>query len=184
MRLFCLRNSLSNNAFMMILLRKDATMYIIKIGATELSLVSPGLYVCSRGLVRMWYTSPGIISIKKLQVYFISQTLTFWQVHTNLNPLKVFTSSSYKPPTCTYNGILLNSIVYELNLSNVHRRFGKTVCSFSTLEFWNFYFVILRQISVISNYLLNEYFIFDLLCNLLGHMNPFSDVSNIAIIKC
>ena len=127
MRLFCLRNSLSNNAFMMILLRKDATMYIIKIGATELSLVSPGLYVCSRGLVRMWYTSPGIISIKKLQVYFISQTLTFWQVHTNLNPLKVFTSSSYKPPTCTYNGILLNSIftswIFPMCISNSVKQF-------------------------------------------------------------
>ena len=73
---------------------------------------------------------------------------------------------------------------YELNLSNVHKQFGKTVCSFSTLELWNFYFVILMQISVISNYLLNENFLFDLLCNLLGHMNPFSDVSNIAIIKC
>ena len=110
-------------------------MYIIKIGATELSLVSPGLYVCSRGLVHMWYTSPGIISIKKLQVYFISQTLTFWQVHTNLNPLKVFTSSSYKPLTCTYNGILWNSIftswIFPMCI-------GNSVKQFVVFQLWNF----------------------------------------------
>ena len=34
----------------------------------------------------------------------------FLEVHTNLNPLKVFTSSCSKPPTCSYNGILWNSI--------------------------------------------------------------------------
>ena len=163
----------------MILLRKDATMYIIKIGATELSLVSPGLYVCSRGLVRMWYTSPGIISIKKLQVYFISQTLTFWQVHTNLNPLKVFTSSSYKPPTCTYNGILLNSIftswIFPMCISN-------SVKQFVVFQLWNFYFVILMQFNLISN-LLNENFLFDLWCNFsASHIKPFSDVLNIAVI--
>ena len=31
------------------------------------------------------------------------------RVHTNLNSIKVFASSHYKPPTCIYNGILWNS---------------------------------------------------------------------------
>ena len=70
---------------------------------------------------------------------------------------------------------------YELNLSNLHKQFYKAVCSFSTLELWNFYFVILMQISVISN-LLNENCLFPLLCNFLGHIKPFSGVSNMAVI--
>ena len=51
-------------------------------------------------------------SLKKLQVFFSSRTL-FLQVHTNLNSIKFFASSRYKPPTCTYTqSILLNSKLY------------------------------------------------------------------------
>ena len=55
--------------------------------------------------------SSGVNSIKKYKCTLQVGPL-FLQIHTNLNPLKVFTSS----PTCTYNGILLDSISYKSNI--------------------------------------------------------------------
>ena len=50
---------------------------------------------------------PGVNFKKKLRctsVLYKSDPM-FSQVHTNLNSLKVFTSSSSRPPSCIYNGI-------------------------------------------------------------------------------
>ena len=58
---------------------------------------------------------PGVSSIKKLQVYLTSRTLVF-QIHINLNSIQVFTSSSYKLPTCTYIIILLNILFFQVGL--------------------------------------------------------------------
>ena len=54
----------------------------------------------------------GVNSIKKYKCNLQVGPL-FLQIPTNLNPLKVFTSSRYKPPTCSYNGILLDLISYN-----------------------------------------------------------------------
>ena len=40
-----------------------------------------------------------------------------WQVHTNLNLVKVFTSSSYKPPTCITNGTSWHLIFTSWNFT-------------------------------------------------------------------
>ena len=48
---------------------------------------------------------------KTTKVFFTSRTLVS-QVHTNLNSMKVFTSSRYKLPTCTYNIIIIFIFIF------------------------------------------------------------------------
>ena len=61
---------------------------------------------------------PGINSIKKSQVYFTSRTLVsplIFNTKFEFNTGLIRRSSGYKPPTCTYNCILLSSIFFKPN---------------------------------------------------------------------
>ena len=71
------------------------------------------------------------------------------QVHTNLNSIKVFASSRYKPLTCSFNGILLNSMISSQTSHAPSTIARKYTCSLAVLN---------RALVILCNFLFRRWF--------------------------
>ena len=63
-----------------------------------------------------WDHNTQVNSIKKYKLSVLQVRPLFLQVETNLNSVKVFTSSCYKPPTCTYKWYFIEFNLYKSKL--------------------------------------------------------------------